>query len=216
MISVVRQADGFVSQNMLNPILPSIRLPGAQCPVGQKIVLRNGMRADDHLQTKLGRNEITEGVQPRTGWIADDQTRRQMDDIDTVLFHLGRGVLNVPAGATSASGESHKLYLLVRVEGKGAFSIVQGAQTLAPGTSVITMTNDDSDLLHVFAPCIFGSVSVNDQGLSQTPAPRIVPRRSKDVNDPARDFRHARTQDKRTIAVPSQHRPRNKPAWTVM
>jgi hypothetical protein len=108
--SIICQACWFIGQNMLNTILPDIRLPGAQILVGQIIVLGNGMGPDNDIQAIFGGNEFTKGIQAMAGWIPHHQTGGQMNLIGAIFFHFHGGIFYVSSGTAAAGGVSFPFY----------------------------------------------------------------------------------------------------------
>jgi hypothetical protein len=74
-----------------------------------------------------------------------------MDDIGSIFFHLCRGVFYISTRTPPAGRESYQFNFLFLIQGKSPFSITHGSQTLPACASMITVTNDDTDLLHFHA-----------------------------------------------------------------
>lgn len=103
------------------------------------------MRANDHLQPELCRDEIPKMGNMGARGIPDKHSSGEVYDLCSVLFHLFRSGFDVPTGAPVARGKTHELDLVVSVHAECPLLTVQRAEALSTGASMIAMTNDDSD-----------------------------------------------------------------------
>lgn len=103
------------------------------------------MRANDHLQTELRRNEVTKVGNMRTRRITDEHSRGKVYDLGSVFLHLFRSGFDVPTWAPVARGKSNELNLVVLVHAECPFLAVQRTEAFSTGAGMVAMTNDDSD-----------------------------------------------------------------------
>jgi len=107
------------------------------------VFFRDGMRADDHLQTELFPDEIPKVRDIRARGIPDKHSRGEVYDLCSVLLHLLGSRFYVPAGASVTRGKSNELDLVILVHPECPFPAVQRTEALSTGASMIAMTVDD-------------------------------------------------------------------------
>jgi hypothetical protein len=160
--SVVRAPGRFVGERWFYMLFPFRSMPCVKRGVRDVILLQDRVRAHDHVHPVFFPDESLEMGDARARRIADHHAGRKMDHGRAVLLHFLGRILDIAAGTAVARGVHHDLDLLVLVNDERAFPLTRGAEALAPGAGVISMTNDYPDFysLHDTIPFYNAAMSM--------------------------------------------------------
>jgi hypothetical protein len=108
------------------------------------IFLWDGVRAYHHFQLIPILQKVGKVSGSGARGIANQQSRRQMNDRCPVVDHLFRRGFYIPAWATATGRKAHQLHFLLAIARKCPFPIPQSSQTFTPGTVMVAVTNNDA------------------------------------------------------------------------
>src|SRR5450759_475313 len=143
--SVVRESNGLLVQGRREALLPFRSAPRPARLVGEEVLLGNGVRADDDRNAILLSDERPEIVDVRAWGIPDQQAGRQVYDVDIVLLHFLRRILDVPPGTPGARREAHEFDLASFIFTESALAVPERPEALPAGASSISVADDDAD-----------------------------------------------------------------------
>jgi hypothetical protein len=141
---IIRDPGLFIRKRWYNQIFPRSGIPRTEIQVGNVILLGNRVRAHNRVHPVFFLNEPGKICNPRAGGIPDDQTSGKVEDLRTIVLHLLRYVLDVPAGAPVADRKPDQLHAVSFVRFKRPFAVAQCPKALAPGTGPVPVADDDS------------------------------------------------------------------------
>jgi hypothetical protein len=146
--SVVRQAERLRREEIAHLF---DALPRGELPVHEVVLLRDRVGPDDDRDMIVGLDVALEVLLVRTGRIADDKPRREVDRLGAVSDHLLRHVLNVSTGAAVARRIADEFQRLVgAVAREPTDALPHRPQALPASTRPVAIADDDPDL-HVIA-----------------------------------------------------------------